>query len=121
MGVSARARYDYMLHKEIIAGGFVIGTLAFLVAHAWNAFFLKLLAYETASSSIWGKVWQVHETRDIEESSSKNSSWKTTHGGVIYYGIYAVFITAVSIGVVFLLIHFDFIRHGKSLPSGTKG
>ena len=76
-------------HIEIIVGTFVIGTLAFVVANAWNDFSREIL-------------------KKLEE---ENDSYKPGEGMIFYSGMYVIAITCFSLVMVYILIWLEVIHH----------
>ena len=93
----SKTQDKYGLHKEIIIGSFVIGTLAFVVAHAWNSFFGQIVKQQTKKHQ---------EIRNGEKTDNDES-----RGIIFYYGMYALIITVFAVLVVFMIIQLDFLRH----------
>jgi len=93
---------EYYLHKNIIINGFVVGTLAFIVARSWNTFIDKVII-EFATSQ---------EAKNSAPNSAPNSAQKSSSkGDILYYGIAALVITVFAVLVVIALIQFELLRH----------
>jgi len=86
MAISCKAN----VHIEILVGTFLVGTLAFIVANAWNNFMELILS-----------------DLEIEE----NASDERGKGGIKYNAIYVAIVTCFSVGILAILIHFEIIRH----------
>jgi hypothetical protein len=82
------------VHVELIVGIFLVGTLAFMVASSWNVLLFEILTWLKEDNNFLG-------TAD--------------NGMLAYTAIYAVLITLFSVGVLALLINFEYINHSSRL------
>ena len=82
-------------HIEIIVGTFVIGTLAFIVANAWNDFSRGVL-------------------KKIEETEG---SYKPGGDMLFYNGLYVIIMTLFALLVMYILIRLEVVRHSGH-PTG---
>ena len=94
----------YNVHKEVIIGSFVIGTLAFVVAHAWNSFFGNIV-----QAQIKSRTEKQEETNKF--NGENNGDETSQRGAVFFYGMYALIITVIAVILVLILIQFDVLQH----------
>jgi len=78
-------------HIEIIVGTFVVGTLAVIVASAWNDFSKEILL----------KLEQVEGVKGISQTF------------LFFKGMYVLIVTIVAVLVMYILVRFEIVRHRK--------
>jgi len=86
--------FNFQLHQNVIVGTFVLGTVAFLLGHAWNAFFTSIIRE------------QVYYSTGEEESGQ---TIKPNNQAILWNFVYAISATVFAVIIVFLMVRFEFL------------
>lgn len=84
------------MHQEILVGTFAVGTLAFVVSHAWNVFLDLVVKIQIKNA--------VNEDLTAEDKKRDNKE-------LLVVGMATIVITYVAVLIVLFFMYMDWLHH----------